>query len=65
MPNKILILNNRKNKIKNTENKCGSDIWHKKPYFIYILVYLPDVARVKSIIKYDQKFACMVSTNKI
>jgi len=28
-------------KNKNIENKCGSDTWHKQPYFIYILLILP------------------------
>jgi len=37
MPNKIFVLENRKNN-KNIENKRGSDMWHKKPYFIYILL---------------------------
>jgi len=34
MSKKILVLEN----LKNIENKCGSGIWHKKPYFIYILL---------------------------
>jgi len=34
MANEILILKNNKN----IENKRGSDIWHKKPYVIYILL---------------------------
>jgi len=37
MLNKISILKNRKNN-KNIENECGRDMWHKKPYFIYILL---------------------------
>ena len=37
MPNKILALKN-----KNIKNKCGSDMWHKKPYFIYIYIYTID-----------------------
>jgi len=37
MLNKILIFKNRKNN-KNIENEYGSDTWHKKPYFICILL---------------------------
>ena len=37
MPNKILVFKNRKNN-KNIENECKSDMLHKKPYFIYILL---------------------------
>ena len=35
MPNKILVLKNRKNN-KNIENEYGSDTWHKKNLTLYI-----------------------------
>jgi len=34
MPDKKLVLNNKK---KNIENKCERNMWHKKPYFMYSL----------------------------
>jgi len=37
MPIKILVLNIFFKK--NIENKRESDMWHKKPYFIYIYIY--------------------------
>lgn len=37
MPNKILILKNRKNS-KNIENKGGSDMWHKTLLYILLLI---------------------------
>jgi len=39
LSNKILVLKIRKYN-KHIENECGSDMWHKKPYFIYILIYI-------------------------
>ena len=39
MLNKILVFRNRKNN-KNIETECGNDMWHKKPYFIYIYIYI-------------------------
>ena len=39
MLNKILVFKNRKNN-KNIENECGSDMWHKKPYFTYAIDFL-------------------------
>jgi len=39
MRNKILVLKNNKN----IENEFGSDMWHKKSYFTYILlIYIID-----------------------